>query len=517
MKESSADPTEVFGSYGLCSKGWWGFAAESGLEDTALSFCTALGRLGGIYSAFGRFLCWRSDLIDTFCIESLRQIKLDYPAVPVSTVQTIVRRELGEAGAALAAGLEGAPLWNTVSRTAYLSKHKGKPMVVEVARDPVTPEDLTAFEHTLGAIVHPEMSAIVSPDVLAQFRQWLRNGENFARERSFLNVLNQYGSDSLAGYPVPVPELSTSTLLVWPTVEGRPVSELIGKGDEEVAVLIASAILEQFYSLSMVDTDLDLDAMIVDANQRLHFLRLNNPVAVPPSMVNMGIRYGCAVLAGNASLSAQALIRLTISRPPLDLEKQLMDEFSSIDPELKINRWFPGSAAAFESNWRALTKMETSRPLFLDCLQRNLVAAGYWNSDAVRAGAPQRDAIMEAQSPVVGRLVRTQFGMLLNRDSALEWAVGSGLFMFGALKEMNRLVEEFRDNDLTVGVDLAEPVRRESRQSRLPHAGILGSLLVVLLLSLLWGGTAPEPWPAVLKILAVSTLPAMFWVVSRMG
>jgi hypothetical protein len=36
-------------------------------------------------------------------------------------------------------------------------------------------------------------------------------------------------------------------------------------------VLIASAILEQFFSLSMVDAELDLDAMIVDRGEPFAF------------------------------------------------------------------------------------------------------------------------------------------------------------------------------------------------------------------------------------------------------
>src|SRR5258705_12380933 len=104
--------------------------------------------------------------------------------------------------------------------------------------------------------------------------------------------------------------------------------------------------------------------------------------------------------------------------------------------------------------------------MFLDCLHRNLVAAGYWNSDAVRAGAPALDAISEAMWPVVGRLIRTQFGMLLNRESAGEWAFGSSLLLFSTFREMNRLVEEIREIDITVRLacsDWRGPEKGEGR------------------------------------------------------
>ncbi len=257
--------------------------------------------------------------------------------------------------------------------------------------------------------------------------------------------------------------------------------------------------------------------MIVDQNNSASISgSLSNPVAVPPSLVNKGIRYASAVVSGNASLSAQTLNRLVVSHPPLDLDQRLMDEFSSVEPELKINMWFPPSAGAVESNWRALTKVAPARPLYLDGLHRNLVALGYWNADAVKSGAPRRDAISDAQWPVIERLIRTQSGMLMNRESAREWAVGTGLVMFSAFREMTRLAEEMRDNDITVGVDLEEPVQ-QSRPVRRSEAVILGSLLLILLLSLIWGGTAPAPWPVLLKVLAVGALTAMFWIVTRMG
>src|SRR5262249_44544064 len=158
-------------------------------------------------------------------------------------------------------------------------------------------------------------------------------------------------------YPQPIAELSTAAVLCWYAVEGRSARELIGQGDAETPVLIASAILEQFYSLSMIDADLDLDALIIDRNGQLHFRRLNNAIAVPPNVVNHGIKYASSVVAGNAPLSAQALIRLVIPRPPLELEKDLVDEFSGIDPELKLNRWFPATVGAFESNWRAVANL----------------------------------------------------------------------------------------------------------------------------------------------------------------
>jgi hypothetical protein len=119
--------------------------------------------------------------------------------------------------------------------------------------------------------------------------------------------------------------------------------------------------------------------------------------------------------------------------------------------------------------------------------------------------------------PVVGRLIRTQFGMLLNWDSAEEWTFGSGLLLLGTLREMNRLVEEMREDDLTVGVDCRDWPRPKIRDRRIRYQVILGGLLALFLIGLQWGSAAPEPWSSILKILAVIALPAMFWAISKIG
>jgi hypothetical protein len=510
----------VFDRLGLGSPGMWGAArishGEGGIDSVAKGLRDALEQLGGLYAAFGRFLGWRADLLGATYINTLRHFPIDIPAVPLAAVAEMISLQVGPAAGELTANLEPDPEWNTLFRTAYRSRFAGRRVIVQVARDLVTSESFAQFEKGLRSLGRPEVASIVAPAVVAQFGEWLRNGESLARERSFLNVLG-HEAETLAGYPQLIPELCGASVLCWPMVEGRPAAELLQSGDANIAVLIASAILEQFYSLSVVDAELDLDSMLVGADQRLYFRRLNSPVSVLPSLINTGIQYCAAVVAGNAAVSAQKLVRLVVSQPPLDLERLLMDEFSAIEPELKVNMWYPPSAGAFENNWRALARLTIMRPLFLNCLHRNLVALGYWNSEAERAGGPRLDAISEAQWPVVGGLLRSHIGMLSNRKSAEEWAVGSGLLLFSAFREMNRLTEEFRDNDLTVGVDIEESIAGAASGIRLSHAGLLAVFLCILFAGLRWGGAVQGPWNRVLEILAVGSLPGMFWALSRIG
>ncbi|HVW11463.1 MAG TPA: hypothetical protein VHC90_22915 [Bryobacteraceae bacterium] len=519
MGESSKNPITVLDTHGLLSRGAWRKEAIPGAEgsDPARSFCKALGELGGLYAVFARFLSWRAELVDTGCIAELRNIQVDYPPVPLATAAATVRRELGQEAFELAASLEGPPLWNTFNRTAYLSQIAGRAIVVQVARDPVPAEDFAAFAKSLKAVKHPDIALLVSGPVIAQFEEWMRTAETLTHERHFLDAIGQHRGETAVVYPQPIPDLSTAGVLCWYPAQGRSAADLVQQREWQICPLIAAAMLEQFYSLAFVDADPDLRAMIVDSEGRLHMRYLNNPLAVPAGRISDGIKYTTAVLAGNATVSAQRLIRMVQSRPPLDLESTLMDEFSAVEPELKIHRWFPPSAASFESNWRALARLEPVRPLFLDCFLRNLIAVGYWNSDVAADSPAPVDAIAQAQPGVVQRMLKTEVSLNLNRNSAAEWAMGSSLLTIGAMREMNRLLEEVRDHDLTFGVDTREAPMKEVPRRRLTYGVLLVCLMAVLLTSLVLDGSVPQPWPVVLRAIAIGTLPALFWAVWRIG
>jgi hypothetical protein len=516
---SAEDAAAVFAHNGLISSGFGGAieipSDESHPDAGAEGLCRALSQLGGLYFCFALFLRWRADLLPGSYISNLRRLRFDSPPVAVSSVALAIRNELSPAAEEVAARLSPSPVWNTPFRTAYRSEYRGEPVFVEVARGATAEESFRELEKGLRSLTHPELTHIAEQPVMTQFREYISNGESLARERSFLEALSRHRSKSGTEYPVPIPALCSASILCWPAIRGLPASHLIEKGDTKSSVLITSAILEQFLSLCIVDADLDLDAMVV-RNGRVHFKRLTNAVAVLPRATDTGVQYIAAVLASNATRSAQTLIRLVISQPALDLEKRLMEQFSAIEPELKIKMWFPPSAAAFESNWRALAKMVPSRPLYLDCLHRSLLAAGYWNADAVLAGAPAHDAIAEAIWPAIGGLLRDRFESL-NRESLPEWAIGSGMLMLSTLREVNRQVEELRESDPTVGVDRDEgsQLRRNGRSGLNPI--VLAVLTALFLASLEWGGAAPAPWALLLKIVAAGALVAMFWAVSKIG
>ena len=475
-------------------------------------------QLGGVYLAFAEFLWWRADLLGVDYLTALRQIRSTFPPVPRDTVAALLRRDLGSRGDELAREMEMEPVWSTLSRTAYLSHYKGIKIVVQVAREPVPESDLTEFETGIQYLGNPDVSAVTAPGILAEFRQWLRQAESCVTERSYLEVLARGKEKTLVDYPNLIPELTTNHVLCWPWVEGEPVSTLVRRGSVEAVTQVAVAVLEQYCSLSIVDAELPWDAMVMPVGgERLAVRRLNKPIAVPTSLVNVGMKYIAAVLEGRPSITVQMLLNLALGKSSGGLENALLALLSAIEPELKVALWFPESAASFESNWRALARLDMDRPLFLNCLHRNLIATGYWTAEAVAAGGTAVDTITEAHWPVVRRVLKLNAEQFLDPMVVTEWTVGLGLLGFGAIREANRLAEEVRDNSLSMEVDIGVSQQASPRSSRRNFGTtiLIACLLITILATLRWEDALAQPAQSLMVIAAYAALVALFWVVGK--
>ena len=315
-------------------------------------------------------------------------------------------------------------------------------------------------------------------------------------------------------YPVLIPELSTEKVLCFEWVEGESVASLIAKGAPQGVQRVAECVLEQFCTIAAVDGDFDPDSMAVTVAGRLAVRRINRMVAIPPSLSHASLKYISSVLASNAPAAAHMLAKLS-GGILTNLEARLLDELSNLEPELKVNLQFPASAAIFEGNWRALTRTGVEKPLFLDIIHRNLIAVGYWNAETASPPAPACDFIADAQWPVLGRLLRTRLGEMATRETASDWFIGSGLLFFESLRQINRLAEGLRENDLSLGVDLQREDDSRKAHQRIRLGILIGMLLVVFLACLRFAVSAEGVTSKALSAVAVATGFALFWFVSR--
>ncbi len=525
MNKRGAKAAQVFRQSGLASTGFWRSLAVPPPDqafEAGARLRGALEELGGVYLAFARFLTWRADLLETDYLNALRRIRYDFMPVARRDVAALLRLELGDTAESLIADMEQEPVWTTLSRTAYVSWFKQQPVVVQVARPSFAETALVDFEAGIVSLGHPDIARVAHPRILREFRQWLRHAESISLERSYLEVLGRNRESTLIDYPAVIPEISTSNVLCWPWVDGETIGSLIGRGAIEEVTRIAITVLEQYCNLAIVDADMQLDSIVKPpGSDRLTIRRLDKPLSVPPPAVNNGMKYIAAVLEGNASATVQNLLTMAVGRSSANLEAELLNLISGIEPELKVRAWFPGSAAAFESNWRALGRIEVSRPrpLYLDCLHRNLIAIGYWTSDAVAAGGKTIDPIAEAQWPVVDLVLRANASQFVNPAVMTEWSVGLGLLTFGAFREANRLAEELRENNLTLEVE-CEPEpwgREEARGPGFRSLALVAVLLAALFAAVHWGSSSHGALYGLMVALALMALAGLFWVVRKVG
>ena len=513
----------MFDRYGLGATGFWGSLVlpppPGQLRPAPQRVREAFEELGGLYGAFAQFLCWRADLLGADYLASMRQVSIPVAGLTREEFTNRLIVELGGAAALpLIRGLDDEPVWTTLHRTAFRSWQRGGRVVIEAANPAVSDAEVKDFLLGVAALGHIDMVRATSAEALAQFVEWLRQSESLKQERRYLEVLALQRDETLVAYPEVIEEITTDNILSWAWADADPVTRLVNQGDTAVVEKIAAAILEQYCGLAIIDAALDLDQMGLARDGRIVMWRVNRAMAVPPLQVNTGMKYVAAVLLGESSAMVQTLVPMACGQPSQEQEKELMNLLSGIAPELKVHLWFPTAAAAFESNWMALARLVRNRPLYLDSLHRNLVAVGYWNAAAVVAGGPMTDAIAVAHQPVVERVLRTQVGLLMNRKAAGDWGTGAGLLMFGALREMNRVAEEIRDNNLTMGVDVTETNGGEQPANRSARMGVLiGVLLVTLLISLRWGAGSEGALVTVARVAAVVSAVGLFWVVAKLG
>jgi hypothetical protein len=520
LKEITPSPETTFQKLGLRGRGIWRNPSiepsYAELSDAA-RFRNALEQLGGLYTAFGQFLCWRADLLGSDYLGRLRQLKVTVAPVPIGDVTRTISSELGatDDAAALARGLEPRLCWNTMARCAYHARYQERSIAVQVARDPIPDSAFESFETGLRLIEEERLSEAIRPAVLAAFREWMRLSDSPARERSYLHALDSVRDKTLAQYPILIPEISTEKLLCFEWIEGESLASYIAQGSQPAVERLAESVLEQCCSIAAVDGDFDPESMVLTSTGRLAVRRANRLLAVPPALTHACLKYVSAVLASNAPAAAQMLVKLASITPSMNLESRLLDELSNLEPELKVNVQFPHSAAIFEGNWRALKRTGVEKPLFLDILHRNLIAVGYWNSEAAAPHLPAADLIANAQWPVLGRLLRIRLGELASRETASDWFIGSGLLFLEAMSQVNRLAEGLRENDISLGVDLQGEEDTHRPHNRIRLGILVGMLFVLFVASLRFAVSSQGIWTAALSVVAIATGFALFWFVSR--
>ncbi|MEQ1945942.1 MAG: hypothetical protein ABL995_02055 [Bryobacteraceae bacterium] len=485
-------------------------SADGGLAAGAARFREQLATRGPIHRTFARFLYGRTDLLPSDYAAALGDIELDIPPVPRSEFGQALIATFGALGETLAAQLEDQPVWSTLDRCAYLTIYDGRKVLVQTARPPLETKSFNEFKHSMRSLGDHRTPRATGRAALAQFHEWLGLSNGVDRERAYLEGLADF-KGLTTDYPKLIPGLCGGTFLSWAWVEGTPLSELKVDRPAEAAFAAAEFVLEQFLLLAVVDSDLDLSQAVRLNDGRVAIRRAARFAAMPPQATVPSARYISSVLSSDVRTAAQLLAKLASDE--VDLEPPLVEKLSNLEPELKVN--FRLTTTLFENNWRALAAIHAHRPLYLDFMHRNLLSLSRWSADARSA---TRDIVTEAYWTVLMRVLRKRFFDNANPENLGMSLYAGSMLMIEGVRQLAHLADGLRDDELSFRVAAGSSGPGETEESnRKVRKGIgVTVLLVALLITLHWSGSAPPGYSAAAGVAAGVCAVALLWILMRM-
>lgn len=452
-------------------------------ESAGGRLAECLRQLGNEGLLFGEFLSLRADLFNADSLLALQ--KLPAPACwqpgpgEVASLLAALRPAQSADEPALtqqAISLEPVPIRETSFRS-YFCLHfaDGTEAIAQVARPPLLGDrEFARFETQLKKRRGALPADVFAGRTLEQFRRWLVAGSSFEAERRLLEAIAQLAPRGVTQFPRPVAGLCSDRVLVYRPIQGESVKRLYADGQREALHKVAESLLEQACLFAVVPADLDLDNYVITPGGAVGLRFSGRFIPVPGPASRHLLKYLSSAIAGNVPVSAHALLQLAGGKET-QAQEAMLAELAAMEPDLRANLPYPPSATLLESQWRALERLEIARPLYVDCLHRNISSLCYWysrrNGDA---GAPSPDLIEESYWPVLGSLWRRQLGELATREGMSDWLVGSGLLMAESLRQMSQIAEDFRDGALTVRVNLSDTRPAPSQRSRGAASGATG-------------------------------------------
>ena len=464
--------------YGLVSPGWFrSFEPEPRYAalPRGTRFRLALEEKGGLFLSFGQFLAGRVDLLSSEYLYELRKIKapeLSSPGPIPDDLQNLVS--------------DLQMIRGTATCAVYRGSYRGESVIVEVSYDGNESEKgWDSFRREIQGLNDQRESAVSRESVLQEFWELLRMQGDLARKRTMLTNLQDAMPDTVSHFPRIVSGLQSSRWMGYESTQGDPIDRLLSEADDKAAVMhvLAEGFLEQSLMFSLIDAEFHMGELLVLEKGRLGFRTVPAWVSVPVESHQHLLQYLVAAVAGDTPRAVQMLCKMSAGRNSYLAERRLLDELSSLQPELKVNAFTPESVTALETYCRALSKSDIEQPPFLRFFHRNITTLGQYNETVI----PSDDLIDQALWPALGRLLRFHIAEVLSSGKAQEWAMSSSLFFMTAGRQVAQVMEKLRENDASI---TAEPDIRshDSQDSRFNHrtSSVLTSavFLVMFLFSL---------------------------------
>jgi hypothetical protein len=336
----------IWEKYGLASTGWfrsWEPETRYASLPRAARFRLALEEKGGLFPSFGRFLAGRADLLPSAYLHELRKTKM--PELPASVSPPEDLQSL----------VPDLQLIRTTSGCAMFSgTHGGTTVVVEVyngSGDGTRNSEWDVFHRQIRKLNDKPESVVSRESVVQEFREWLQLQGDLERKRTMLNNLQDVIPDTVTQFPKMIAELQSPGWMGYESTTGDAIEKHLSQaGDKTEAIhVLAEGFLEQCLLFSLVDTEFEMEELVVLENGRLGFRTVPAWVTVPVESHQDLLQYLVAAVAGDTPRAVRMICRMSAGRDSYQAEHRLLNELSSLQPELKINAVTPESVTALET------------------------------------------------------------------------------------------------------------------------------------------------------------------------
>ncbi len=468
---------------------------SAGNIGRAAGFRAACEELGGYFQAFAVFLSGRADLLPPAYLEALHSVPLPYLgddlASPVGELEAKVLRLTEVDGSIFSRNFTG--------------HYKGRPVVIEL----FSPVDLQAgrrsFEAGLARLSGFPESRITDPDVTGDFQSWLSLHADVERKRRMLTNLREAPTAWVTRIPPLIPELQDAHTLAYELTSSAAAPPKLH--DEPRFPLSVEALVEQMLILSFVPADATLSELVPAGEGRVGYRIWPFMEPVPVQHHHSLMQYVASSAAEDPGRAVRMLVKMMRNQGRSVNEAEIWRQLSGLRFEMTAGYQPPASVAQLLELWRASTASGSSPPLFLHLFHRQLaLIAGSRTTPA--------DWLPGSVWPVMLRLVRHHLSQSATAARSREWAVGGGMLALGMFRQLGVLLEQIRDNDLSVTVTTSS-AGAESNEGITPFLKGVAPVVVFLVslqFAIALAGTGVGAVSAVVSLLSG----AMFvWVAAR--
>ncbi len=253
-------------------------------DDTPIErrIVLAIHDLGPTFIKFGQILSTRRDLLPPELIVELETLQDDVPAMPIDSVRSTVREELGREVDEVYEDFSETPLASASIAQVHTARLRGsgEEVVVKVQRPGLAEKieaDLEIMRYLAGALERnfPEATLYTPTGIVHQFERAIRKEIDFHNERDNIARFrtNFAGVDGIH-FPIPFAELSTARILTMERIVGVKLTAM-SDADLDIEKVVRSgidAVLKMIFDDGFFHGDLHPGNLLVRADATLCFL-----------------------------------------------------------------------------------------------------------------------------------------------------------------------------------------------------------------------------------------------------